>query len=301
MAIDIIARGLATSLVGSDGKIAQDKMPVLSGTSNLSGFTSIGKLTDASLIEGKTAEEILLMMLYGVVSPTLINPSLSIQINEAAMPLIIGRHTRLIGTLACNRGEISPAYGTSGFRAGAVTGYKVNDMTIPSTVTIQDFAIDITPTSEDVVLSYEVTFAAGEQPLNSIGQPVDKPYPAGAITQTTTLSAAYALYDAAGNELDFELFQDDDGKGYIATFASEGSGVRQSFAVSDNLTVIGVKGYDKLEQKWTWLGGENAKGSLTHFDVASLSGSELGEKTNYTSYTHNQLASGERQLRVYVI
>ena len=59
MAIDIIARGLATSLVGPDGKIASDKMPTLSGTEGLTGFYPLGKLTDPSLVEGKTAEEIL--------------------------------------------------------------------------------------------------------------------------------------------------------------------------------------------------------------------------------------------------
>ena len=91
MAIDIIARGLATSLVGSDGKISSDKMPTLQGTSELTGFTSIGKLTDPSLIEGKTAEEILLMMLYGVVSPTLTEPKLSISLSEDSLPLVIGR------------------------------------------------------------------------------------------------------------------------------------------------------------------------------------------------------------------
>jgi hypothetical protein len=48
MAIDIIARGLAASLIGSDGKIDSAKMPVLSGVSDLQGFTPVGSLTDPS-------------------------------------------------------------------------------------------------------------------------------------------------------------------------------------------------------------------------------------------------------------
>ena len=91
MAIDIIARGLATSLIGSDGKIDAGKMPVVSGTSELQGFTSIGKLTDASMVEGKTAEELLLMMLFGIVNPTLTGPSFSAVLNDDNGALIIGR------------------------------------------------------------------------------------------------------------------------------------------------------------------------------------------------------------------
>ena len=158
MAIDIIARGLATSLVGSDGKISSEKMPVLSGTSDLSGFTSIGKLTDPSLVEGKTAEEILLMMLYGVVSPTLTNPSLSIAFNEDSFPLVIGRESLLKGTLTFDRGKIEPAYGTSGYRAGALSYYTIND----NLNTLSDFELLVVPTSTEFQVICEAHYEQGE-------------------------------------------------------------------------------------------------------------------------------------------
>lgn len=301
MAIDIIARGLASSLLGSDGKVASDKMPVLSGTSDLTGFTSIGKLTDASLVEGKTAEEILLMMLYGVVSPTLTEPSLSIAISDESLPLIIGREQALKGALTFDRGKIEPAYGTSGYRAGAPTNYSIGDTTVEATGTSYDFEISLIPTETSVTLNYGVAYGEGEQPLNSIGQAFSAPYPAGSIASTTTVTATYAIYDAFGNELSFTWFEDSDGQGYFSTFASEGSGIKQSFCISDKLNVVGIKGFDTLTQQWTWLGGESAKGSLTHFDTTTIIGESLGETTNYTLYTHNQPASGERELRIYVI
>jgi hypothetical protein len=82
MAIDIVARGLASSLLGTDGKIASNKRPILPTVPVNTSFYPLGQLTDPSLVAGKTAEEILLMMLFGVVNPTLVNPSITISLME---------------------------------------------------------------------------------------------------------------------------------------------------------------------------------------------------------------------------
>jgi hypothetical protein len=97
------------------------------------------------------------------------------------------------------------------------------------------------------------------------------------------------------------LFEDEDGQGYISTFATEGSGTKQSFALSENVTVVGVKAFDTMTQKWTWLGGTTAANSLTHFDKKLVSGTSFGETENQVVYVHNQPASGERELRIYII
>ena len=126
MAIDIVARGLASSIVGPDGKIAADKMPTMGAAPDSGVFTPVGNLKDASQVEGKTAEEILMMMLFGTRNPTLTNPSFKATLSsdavlEAGVPQIV------TGILTFDRGKISPAYGTSGYRAGAPTQYLVND------------------------------------------------------------------------------------------------------------------------------------------------------------------------------
>ena len=300
MPIDIIARGLASSLVGSDGKIAAEKMPTLNGTAELTGFTSIGKLTDASLVEGKTAEEILMMMLYGVVNPTLIDPSLSIALNDDNDMLIIGRQSSLKGTLTFDRGKIEPAYGTSGYRAGAPISYTVGEYSIAAISNQYDFEIQITPTEEKVILSCSVSYGSGEQPLNSIGQPIGAPVSAGFIHSSVELTAAYALFNQFGQEQKFEWFEDEAGQGYLSTFASESTGEKQSFAVSSAVSVVGIKSYDAMSHSWQWLGG-SATASLKHFDTTIISGESLGETTEYVLYTHNQPAKGERMLRIYVM
>lgn len=294
MAIDVIARGLASSIFDSDGRVSSNKMPTLNGTTELTGFTSIGKLTDPSLIEGKTAEEILLMMLYGIVSPTLTNPSFSVILKDDMAPLIIGRESLVEGALTFDRGSIDPAFGTSGYRVGAVKGYTINGETIDTNVTSYDFSIAVTPTSDIVTLDCSVSYAAGEQPLNSVGKEFGSAFPAGKISKTLEIAAHYPLYTADGAEQTFIWFEEEDGSGYLASFASEaGGGQRQSFAVSPETTVVGVKSYNTLTQRWEWLGSQTAAVSLTYFDTSLIN-------DEYILYTYNSTPVGARDLKVFV-
>jgi hypothetical protein len=113
-------------------------------------------------VAGKTAEEILLMMLYGIVSPTLTNPHLSIALNDDNETLIIGRPTLLKGALSFDRGAISPAFGTSGYRAGAPINYTIGDTEIDSSAEVCDFTITLIPTDTKMSVVYGVSYGAGE-------------------------------------------------------------------------------------------------------------------------------------------
>lgn len=300
MSVDIIARGLAASLVDDSGKIAADKMPVLSTVPEGTVFYPLGQLQDGSLIAGKTAEEILLMMLYGIVNPTFTDPKLSVSLSVDNEQLIIGRASTIKGTLTFDRGKIDPAFGTSGYRAGVVTSYSLNDEEIITSANQYDFEIELTPESLNTTLECIVNYKEGEQPFNSIGVEFDAPLGAGFIKQVLEIGAAYAFYDENGEELDFTWFKDEVGQGYLSTFASESGGARQTFAISKHVSVVGIKAYDELSQAWQWLGG-SATESLTHFDAEEVEGSFFGEDEDYILYTHNQPAKGERELRIYVM
>ena len=295
MAIDVIARGLATSLIGSDGKVSSDKMPVMADIGDTSGFVPVGRLNDPSAVAGKTAEEILLMMLFGVVNPTFTDPSISIALSENVPNLIIGRSSVIEGALIFDRGTIVPAYGTSGYRSGPPTSYVIDGRVLEN----PDFSIEITPTQSTVELFYSAVYAEGEQPYNSVGNAYDQPLAAGFVSGSLRLNAAYALYNASGADLPFIWFEDNSGSGYLAAFVSESGGQKQTFAISNNIKVVGIKALNFLTQQWEWLGG-TAENSLTHFDTQQMTGDSLGEETSYTLYTHNQPASGARELRIYV-
>lgn len=180
MAIDIIARGLATSLIGADGKVATDKMPTIE-VGSTDGFTSIGKLTDASQVNGKTAEEILLMMLFGIANPVFTEPTVSIQLSENQPTLVIGRTSVVSGALVFDRGTIEPAYGTSGYRAGLPISYSIAGIESENSSTTYPFSFEITPTEKENEIIYGVKYSQGEQPLNSVGMPYADPYPAGEL------------------------------------------------------------------------------------------------------------------------
>lgn len=291
MAIDIIARGMAASLVGADGKIIPDKMPAIE-VGSTDGFTSIGKLTDASQVNGKTAEEILLMMLFGIMNPAFTEPTISIQLDENQPTLVMGRASVISGALVFDRGSIEPAYGTSGYRAGLPVSYSIAGMEIENNSITCPFSFEITPTEKENEIVYSVKYLEGEQPLNSIGDLYAEPYPAGELLQAISLQAVYPLYDAQGNEKAFTWFRDLDGEGYLAVFPSESSGVKQSFVLSKEVTVVGIKSFDTMTNTWTWLGGENAGYSLTYFDQT------VGEDN--ITYVHSYPLTGERELRIYV-
>lgn len=300
MAIDIIARGLATSLLGSDGKISLDKMPIMPSAPADATFFPIGGITDASQVAGKSVEEILLMMLYGVVNPTLTNPSLSIIWKEEKSFLTIGRPTVLEGLLIFDRGTIEPAYGTSGFRSGPPIKYTIMGKEIESSALIYNFSVEITPTEKEVVFTYRVDYDKGEQPLDVSGDPFSLPLEAGAIINSKIFTAIYPVYNDNKEDLSFDLFEDETGMGYISVFHSEQNDMdKQHFMLSKKVKVIGIKSFNILTQQWDWLGG-TAEKSLTHFDTTLITGDSLGETEDYILYTHNQPRTGERELRIYI-
>lgn len=298
MAIDIIARGLATSLIGSDGKIASDKLPVFGEVTSTAGFIPIGGVTDPSQITGKTAEEVVLMMLFGIVTPTLTMPSLSIKLSSSAT-VIAGRETEISGVIHFDRGSIVPALSTSGFRAGAPVSYTINGNYYETDEVDMPFVLNYIPTLGENKILYSVNYSQGEQPVDSLGAPVGAPLPAGTITQTLVINGLYQLYNAEGEPIDFTYFEESDGQGYLTTMLSESSGTKQSFAVAEGITVVGVKQFDMMTQQWGWIGG-SAEASLRTFDATIITGESLNEPIDFVCYTHNGSDRGARELRIYV-
>jgi hypothetical protein len=89
---------------------------------------------------------------------------------------------------------------------------------------LYDFEIKIIPEDTNITLTYGVLYQEGEQPFNSIGEEFDIPYPAGTLSASIEVTAAYAIYDGEHRELDFTWFTDEAGSGYLSNFASESTG-----------------------------------------------------------------------------
>ena len=286
MAIDIVARGLVTSLLNKDGQIDSSKMPIINTpTGDNVNFIPIGGLTNPTWVNGRTTEELLLAILFGLVNPVLTDPSFHIEIKSKTF-LIVGQEQLIEGQLFFNKGEISAVDGSVVPRTGDVLQYTVDGRAVS-----EEFSINFTPEIGENIVVAKVDFAEGPQPLDSLGNPYDKPYQAGSFIVSFTIHGIQNITTADGAEISFEYFNETDGEGYEAIFVAENQFTKQSFKINKETPILGIKQFNDLAQKWDWIGG-SPEASLTTFDLI-----EDGE---YLTYIHNGSLKGERKLKLFV-
>lgn len=285
MAIDIIARGLASSILNDKGQIDAGKMPTLNTpTGENIQFNPVGGLVDQSWIEGRTAEEILMAILFGLVNPILIDPSFEIELTSKST-MIANQEGVIEGKLLFNQGEIRAADGSVLPRTGNITQLMVDGR-----ATSELFSISFTPALGRNVIVATVEFAEGLQPVDSLGNPYGVPYPAGSMTASIEILGINNLTTAEGEDIEFEYFEEIDGSGYEAIHATEATGVKQSFVILKDTTIVGIKQFNTLSQQWEWIGG-SPEASLATFDII--------EQEDKIIYIHNGSIKGERELRLY--
>ena len=137
--------------------------------------------------EGTSFEKILSDMLTPVLYPTLSNPSVSLS-GSGSKLLETGGTQSVTLTATFNRGSISPAYGTSGYRAGAVTGYKLNNGAEQAGNTWS-----VTVSESNRSFKATASYGAGEQPKDSKGNDYNSPLAAGSVISSTV---SYDFVDA---------------------------------------------------------------------------------------------------------
>lgn len=306
MAIDIIARGLALSLLNDDGKFASDLMPGLteSGTTQY----TVGGISKGASLEGKTLEEILLLMLFGVITPALTNPTITV--TSAPVIGVANRELEISGNIKFDRGVISPANGTSGFRAGLPSYYIIGDETKVTQATDVNFTYlipSLQKGNNTVVII--VHYDEGEQPLDSQGKEFDKPLPAGSLTYTLTIVGQSPVY-AGINDNNTELLLADvyfdytgngEGAGYKLTSTAEiNIDDKWAFSLPSDQSVVGIQQFDIMSQTWQWLGGDPAA-SLSYFVQETITKEIDGATETYIQYTNALDLVGERELKFYTV
>ena len=305
MAVDIIARALAAGLVGPDGKILESKLPDsaggIFGTSGVTAY-AVGGIPVGTNLEGKTIAEILTMMLYGTLNPTLTEPSFSATIDDTN--IVLGENVTITGTVTFNRGSISPAYGTSGYRAGAPTSYTIAGQVIETTATTEKFSVvvpQIVLGANQIEIS--VAYEAGEQPKNSSGENYGTPCPAGTMSKTITITGNYPVFvgDTTGTFVEQEneaLF--DNGVCEVSLPAETDEAIKQKVAFATDSTdpIVGIKQFDDTRQQWDWIRGTPEQ-SLTSFASSSVQLPVDGTEIDYTAHTNQTALIGARKVRFY--
>ena len=239
--------------------------------------------------EGTTLEKILRDMLSPTLYPTLTNPSASLSATGAKL-LETGATLATTMTVSFNRGSINPAYGTSGYRAGAATGYSLNGGASQAGNTFS-----VTVTSAQTSYRAAVAYAAGEQPKDSSGADYSTPLAAGSVNSNSItyefVDAIWANSSNIATVAKLALVSKSTGQKDLV-FPAQTVANPEVFDIPASWTVSAVQVKNDLSGAYEDAASQFTVTSVTHDDAA-------GNSVNYNRYTFNLgYDTGSRTVRV---
>ncbi len=228
--------------------------------------------------------------------PTFIDPTAAYEYTEESSATIfvnIGEVSKIEIKASFDRGSITPAYGTSGFRAGAPTAYSyivgtqsrtISSAELENTTTFSYEALEEANTS----LVCTVAYGEGPQPLDSNGNNYDAPLPAGTIVlNSLSVQSTYpVLYGLSSDEsLAILPFSDEDTftERFVPFEAEPTADINQTFAIPATHTLVGIK-MQNLAGQWDWVTGTAATSLLTFEESSSTQTLTIGGKAVDVEY-----------------
>tara|TARA_R110000772_G_scaffold5884_1_gene20918 strand:- start:388 stop:1710 length:1323 start_codon:yes stop_codon:yes gene_type:complete len=255
---------------------------------------------------GKSFQEMMDLMLYPTLFPTLSNPqqqSFTLSPNgfrEIGEVFSIGAITL---TSTFNRGSINPAYGTNGFRSGLPNAYIYTgggSITSPQSSTSLSNNTSNT-VSYTVVSGYNnwtsaISYDQGPQPLDSTGNNFNTPLPAGTTSSITrNIRGVYPTFATTVNisTLTKQTLQSMTFYEQVSMVAETG-GNKQIIEIPVAWsTITGLQQFNTFSGTWDSI-------NLSQFTITSVTNTIQGNVINYNRYTHNGATIGARQLRFTV-
>lgn len=202
----------------SDGEIEptysweqKDVQPTEGGSGSLTkaitAAIDVGGISAGSTYSvGTDVEDILSDLLEPTLYPTFTAPSAGLTYSASQYYAVGGTVNALAANVTLNRGTITPAYGTSGYRSGATTGYSI--ATVGADTEFSDssensgsFSVPALTraTKGTIVVTGTVNYAAGEQPKDSKGNNYSDPLAAGSVSASKTLTFIQPYYYGVSN------------------------------------------------------------------------------------------------------
>lgn len=264
---------------------ADDKLDaVLNVTKTVGGIAS-----GTSFSAGTSFETLWRYLLNPVEYPTFTTPSASISATGAKL-LETGDTLSTTITATLNRGTISPAYGTSGNRSGAATDYSLNGGSAQAENTFTETVTELNKTFQ-----VEISYAAGEQPKDSIGGDYSSPLPAGSVTSNTItyefVNALWANTAAIATVAKLALVSKS-AKLKEFNFPAATVANPETFDVPASWTVTAVEVLNTLSNQWESCASEFTITDTTHEDAG-------GTSVAYKRYTNNLgYAMDSRKIRI---
>ena len=262
---------------------------------------------------GKSFQEMMDLMLYPTLYPTLTPPSHGFTLSTTpSLPNTFREVGTVYTTLAgstinlnstFNRGSINPAYSTNGFRSGLPNAYNYSG---PGSVPSPQSSTS-TSNSTNTTVSYTivqgnnnwtsaVSYDAGQQPLDSAGNNFNSPLPAGTTnTITRNINGVYPTF--ATTVIISTLTQQDLQSMTIyeqVSMVAETGGNKQTIDIPVAWsTITGLQQFNTFSGTWDSI-------NLSQFTVTSVNRLIQGNSVAYNRYTHNGVTIGARQLRFTV-
>lgn len=263
--------GVQTDIYAPEGGAGGDAVLTnpLTTTKQVGGV-NVGTTYQANTKLEKIIRDILAPVLY----PSFTAPSVSLS-GSGAKLLETGATLAVTLTATFNRGAINPAYGTSGYRAGAATGYALNGGTSQAGNTFNQ-----TVSASNKSFTVTASYAAGEQPKDSNGDNYSSPLPAGSVTSA---AVTYDFVDA--------LWANTAAIGTIAKLALVAKSTKQKDFVFPAQTVANPEVFD-VPASWT----------VTAVQVKNdLSGAyeDAADQFTVTNTTHNDAAGNSVNYKRY--
>lgn len=239
--------------------------------------------------QGTMLEQIIRDMLNPVENPRLVDPSASLTATGEKL-LEKGDILNTVVTVSFNRGQINPAYGTSGYRSGPATGYSLNGSAYQDS---NSFFYTIT--EEHTTLRGAVNYSEGEQPKNSIGEDYAEPLPAGNVRSSIIsyeyVNALWANTSDIQNVVKQALVSMS-AKVKEFNFPAQTELYPEIFDVPADWIITNIEVLNTLSNTW--------EDCSTEFNTSNTTHNDAGDNpTDYIRYTDNRgYNAGARKVRI---
>lgn len=266
-----------------------DEIPYL--REDLEAVLDVGGITDGTIyLSGTTIEQVLRDLLYPLLYPVLSDPT-AFLMGAGSKIMEHGATQYVTFTAVLDRGSISPAYKTSGYRSGEAVGFTLNGSAEQSTGEWNNVLVDINNREFTAVIEY----GQGEQPRDSWGNKYEEPLPHGFVQSNTfTYEFVYAIWANTANIRSVaKLPLVSEGEESITLiFPPQTEENPEVFDVSTTMTIKKIEVLNELSGKYEDCSNEFTRTTTTHPDAS-------GNTINYYRYTDNRgYKAGERTIRV---
>lgn len=249
-----------------------------------------GIASGSTYAAGTPVETILRELLDPIQYPTFTAPSASLSVSPTGKLIECGGSQAVTFTAAFNRGTITPAYGTSGYRAGEATEYSLNGGAGQAGNTW-----NITVTESVLDYSANVNYSAGEQPKNSKGGDYDSPLPSGSVTSNVIsyefVNALWANTSNIATVAKLELISKST-KQKEFNFPAATVANPETFDVPASWTITAVEVQNPFNSQWEDCSSQFSITDVNHDDAGGVS-------TAYKRYSDNRSVSvAARKIRI---